>query len=214
MLGLTLEEEDGGLLCLKDVAWGTPSAQLKRWQSRLQHGYLREIDRKSVWQICDVKDAVQAARANRLGRLALTLTHCEVPAGITLAGIPQLSMDHLNTIRHHLAEAQQDGNERICGTVMAKWVVMRRICLNLDQLQHVSEAQAAVQSVYQQLHDEVVQKERMASQEKLTRQQLLLRKDWGDWKRSEFKQLDQYNAQGMFGEPVLQPKGASVFHFV
>lgn len=35
MLGLQLVGEDGGLLCLKDVAKGTALAQIKRWWSWL-----------------------------------------------------------------------------------------------------------------------------------------------------------------------------------
>ena len=44
---------------------------------------------------------------------------------------------------------------------------------------------------------------------KLTRGKLLKDEDWDIWQRSEFTQLDQYEAQGMFGDPVpVTDKGA------
>jgi hypothetical protein len=37
---------------------------------------------------------------------------------------------------------------------------------------------------------------------RLTRGKLIKQPDWEDWQQSEFLQLDQYEAQGMFGPPV------------
>ena len=45
---------------------------------------------------------------------------------------------------------------------------------------------------------------------KLTRSKLLKDDDWDIWQESEFSQLDQYDAQGMFGDPVpVTDKGLS-----
>ena len=44
---------------------------------------------------------------------------------------------------------------------------------------------------------------------KLTRRILLKQDDWDDWKNSEWKQLDQYEAQDTFGEPCILPRGAN-----
>jgi hypothetical protein len=49
---------------------------------------------------------------------------------------------------------------------------------------------------------------------KLTRGKLLKRDDWLDWQNSEFLQLDQYDAQGMFGDPVAAADDDAVFHSV
>jgi hypothetical protein len=32
--------------------------------------------------------------------------------------------------------------------------------------------------------------------------------DYPEWKQSQYKQLDQYETQGMFGEPMQMPTGA------
>jgi hypothetical protein len=50
---------------------------------------------------------------------------------------------------------------------------------------------------------------------KLTRGGLIKDADWNEWQTSEYTQLDQYDAQGMFGEPVYvsDNKGA-IFNLV
>ncbi len=37
---------------------------------------------------------------------------------------------------------------------------------------------------------------------KLTRGKLMKQADWSDWNKSEHLQLDQYDKQYMFGDPV------------
>jgi len=49
---------------------------------------------------------------------------------------------------------------------------------------------------------------------RLTRGKLLQQDDWSDWQESEYLQLDQYDAQGMFGDPVATAKDDAVFHLV
>ena len=48
----------------------------------------------------------------------------------------------------------------------------------------------------------------------LTRGKLLKQADWQDGQDSEFLQLDQYNVQGMFGDPVKVEKDDVVFYLV
>jgi hypothetical protein len=49
---------------------------------------------------------------------------------------------------------------------------------------------------------------------KLTRGKLLRQDGWDDWQDSEYLQLDQYDSQGMFGDPVAVDDDAAVFHLV
>ncbi len=46
---------------------------------------------------------------------------------------------------------------------------------------------------------------------KLTRGKLIKQPDWDEWLASEDLQLDQYDAQGMFGTPVEVDSDAAVF---
>jgi hypothetical protein len=49
---------------------------------------------------------------------------------------------------------------------------------------------------------------------KLTRGKLLQQDDWLDWQGLEYFQLNQYNAQGMFGDPVTSNKDNAIFHLI
>jgi hypothetical protein len=49
---------------------------------------------------------------------------------------------------------------------------------------------------------------------RLTRERLLKQKDWNEWQESEFLQLDQYEKQQMFGNPVTVDDDATVFHLI
>jgi hypothetical protein len=49
---------------------------------------------------------------------------------------------------------------------------------------------------------------------RLTRGKLLKQPDWNEWQMSKYVQLDQYDAQGMFGQPVPQVDDMAVFHSV
>jgi hypothetical protein len=49
---------------------------------------------------------------------------------------------------------------------------------------------------------------------RLTRGRLLKQVDWTDWQDSEYLQLDQYDKQTMFGDPIALDKDDAVFHLV
>jgi hypothetical protein len=49
---------------------------------------------------------------------------------------------------------------------------------------------------------------------KLTCRKLIQQVDWLDWQDSEYLQLDQYTAQGMFSDPVAMQEGNTIFHLM
>ena len=49
---------------------------------------------------------------------------------------------------------------------------------------------------------------------RLTRAFLKKQSDWMDWALSEYKQLNQYHAQSMFGDPIKRPPNANVLPLI
>jgi hypothetical protein len=49
---------------------------------------------------------------------------------------------------------------------------------------------------------------------KLTQGKLIKQQDWDEWNKSEFLQLDQYEAQGMFGKPTAAANNEAIFYLV
>ena len=54
----------------------------------------------------------------------------------------------------------------------------------------------------------------LKKRKRLTRRVLQLQADWSDWLQSEFKQLDQYKSQNMFGKPTKLPRNANLLHLL
>ena len=54
----------------------------------------------------------------------------------------------------------------------------------------------------------------LKKRKRLTRRILQLQADWNDWKEPEFKQLNQYRDQNMFGKPTKLPMGANLLHLL
>jgi hypothetical protein len=46
------------------------------------------------------------------------------------------------------------------------------------------------------------------------RRVLLQQDDWDEWEQSEWKQLDAYEKQFMFGTPILRKKDFTVFNLI
>jgi hypothetical protein len=54
----------------------------------------------------------------------------------------------------------------------------------------------------------------VANTTKLTRGILLKQSDWPEWEQAEFLQLDQYDLQHMFGDPLVVLDNSAVFNLV
>ena len=54
----------------------------------------------------------------------------------------------------------------------------------------------------------------LKKRKRLTRRILQLQADWNDWKEPEFKQLNQYRDQNMFGKPTELLIEANLIHLL
>jgi hypothetical protein len=50
--------------------------------------------------------------------------------------------------------------------------------------------------------------------QQLTQGCLILQDNWHEWNSSEYTQLDQYEAQGMFGSPIIVSSDNAMFNLV
>ena len=79
--------------------------------------------------------------------------------------------------------------------------------LYFDQLRHIRQT-------VRDLQPAATAHRAQSDAPKLTRRRLRGDPDWPAWQLAEYKQLDQYEAQGMFGEPCVPPPDAAVFNWV
>ena len=98
------------------------------------------------------------------------------------------------------------------------------VCLTFDEIRNNLSASGLPQLYFDQLRDirHINDSLRHPSQSntvipsahRLTRKSLQTQSDWTEWLASECEQLNQYDKQGMFGQPCIPPPGAAIFHWV
>ena len=182
--GLELEELDGRVF-IRDISLGTPCAKIPRWKTRLRNTCLLAINDIPITSITDAKSAISQLPTTHRGTCRLLVSSSELRDGLTNEGIPQISLDQLNP--RHFFRVPSHTNQHLPNQTLATMI-------------HMSW-DGGVKQYITRAH-------------KLTRGVLLRQSDWEEWQRSEFLQLDQYELQGMFGDPVLISNGSAVFNLV
>jgi hypothetical protein len=173
---------------IKQCKSGTPAAKLRNWRSRFCHGSIRAINGEYLDSIANVRNKVAQLRDSKAQDCQITIAHHEIAQPLTASGIPQLHFDQLHAIAHHL-HAIKYGNKYDLWDDKSTWPTVT------DETIHHAIASDQVTA-------------------KLTRCNLKQRSDWQTWKESEFKQLNSYKAQDMFGSPIRRPPKATVLPFI
>ena len=203
-LGMELDDESmTNRIILLNCKKGTPSARVPKWRSQLRGAMLAAIDGIEVTSIADVVRTLDKIKfqsstkkvSERNVRLKfITLEKVSVHPQ---KGVPQIYFDQLNVIaRHHLELAEKATVILEDDTTDDDWE---------DRIAKLSDENGGV-AITHQKSEKVV--------EKLTRKLLMKRDDWNDWKKSEAKQLNQYEQQNMFGEPEPRPTKANILNLL
>ena len=177
-------EEIDGRVFIRDISAGTPCAKIPRWKTRLRNTNLISINDSPISSIDDVKAHISTLPHTSRGLCRLIVTASELRDGLTNEGIPQVSLDQLNP-RHFFRIPSHTGHNS-----NNTLVNMIRQSWDGGVLHYLTRAN------------------------RLTRGVLLKQSDWTEWQQSEFLQLDQYDLQGMFGDPVIVSNKYAVFNLM
>ena len=190
--GMVFETADDRLI-LRDIVPRSPAAKIPAWRTRIRGAWLRKIGDVKVTSEMDVIRALKGCSATDADNCQLTFSHPEVSHGLTDAGIPQVNLDQLNP-RHMLRPTFCSAT--MVGSLNGTFVPDRPH----NGLISVSESGGVLNYRSRAM--------------KLTRGKLLRGNEWEAWHSSEWKQLDQYDAQGMFGDPVRLVTKDTTFRLV
>ena len=158
---------------------------IPRWRTRIKGAWLIKVGPHTVSTIIDVQDAFASLSLGGSTHVILLFSHPLLRQDISHDGLPIVSS----------APFTQDVHDQLNN----RWDFT-------SAAEHLRTARH-----YEHVFDgDVVNCVTKAM--KLTRGKLLQQSDWGDWQDSEFLQLNQYNSQGMFGDPVATNDGDAIFH--
>jgi len=172
--GLCLAHSNGRLF-LGGMTPGTPAAKIPRWRSRLKGAWLIKIGHHTVTSIAQAHEAFAQLIADGTSNVTLLFSHPEIRQDISHDGLPFVSSAPFTQPIH------DQMNHRWDFSTIADYLRKAppyTIADSGDVLNYTTRAM------------------------RLTRGKLLQQDDWTNWQRSEYLQLDQYDAQGMFGTPV------------
>jgi hypothetical protein len=169
------------------MAPGTPSARIPRWRTQLRGAWLIAIDGTNISTLTDAQSIFRClSNANSRG-CTLLFSHPEITPDISLSGLPIMSKNDFSQLTHDQLNNRVNLLEDGL-RILRMWSY--DIVESGDVCQYITRVM------------------------RLTRGKLIQQDGWCDWQASEFLQLDQYNAQGMFGEPVQVDKDDAVFFLV
>jgi len=184
--GLCLAHLDNRLF-LGCMTPGTPGAKIPHWRSRLKGAWLIKEGDKLVSSIADAQNAFTMANDSGSSFVKLLFTHPKIRQDISHDGLPIVSSAPFSQQVHDQINKHWDFS------TVADYLRKAppyQIVGDGDVLKYVTRVM------------------------KLTRGKLLQQDDWTDWQASEYLQLDQYDAQGMFGTPVATTEENAILHLV
>ena len=177
-MNITPDNDDPTRLYLTNCAPSTPMSTVPKWRSRLRGAHIQNINNIPVHSIADVKSIIQEQR--QLRRVNVTIQFAK-PLAPAMAdhGIPQLHLDQLNVIAHHLDAIKQDRT--------TSWPGLPTDMPPLDE----DDIIAAIFKGF--------------AIPRMTRRTVMSGPDAAKWRKTEWTQLSKYLNQGMFGEPCSRP---------
>ena len=207
-LGLILTMcPEHGLPKLKDIQKSTPAARIKKWKSQLRGSYVTSINGTHVDSIAGIKDEIRKHRdgPDASDEILIGFDTIEKQAMQPQMGIPQVYQDQMNMIGKHLWEIQNDPDwsERVNNAVP----VMEALNRNDTIFNKNDQARMAHAGMPIYINAAKMTK-------KLTRKRLKAQKDWHEWQKSEWKQLDAYRDQDMFEPPEPRPRGVNLLNML
>ena len=183
---------------LLSCAKGEPAGKIKKWRTNLRGSYILAVNGVDVKTISDVERQIKASINSPV---SITFGTMDKISMHPQDGVPQLYFDQLHKIGEHLFQLKHDPQWSI------EYSDTRDNHTREDYSTYLSNRANVCRK------NSILFKNRRRSN-KLTRSKLRKRNDWEAWKRSEHKQLDQYESQAMFGTPCPRPPNANTLPFL
>jgi hypothetical protein len=166
----------------------TPGARIARWRTRLQGAWLLSVNRTPVTTLSDVQQMFYDLSLWQVAKCILLFAHPKISHGLSNKGKPLLRRNQISQLNINQL------NDR--------WTPKPTLTPVLPKAPNYN---IVIDGDVRNVVTKVI---------KLTRGKLMKQDDWTEWNKSEHLQLDQYDKQFMFGEPVIAENDSAIFHLV
>jgi dUTP pyrophosphatase len=197
MLGLILDH-DGHHMILKGMAHSTPGHRIPRHKSTLLNATpMRVVNSdpsldQNLTTRADLEESIHQHRDSHIKTMTITFGTINPVALHPQTGNPQIHQDQLNAVQKVLLnikhQCQREEEPRHPPTPCSTVATLPTPSANTDTNPELSQT--------------------------FTLKQLKQRSDWQEWRASQFKELQQYADQDMFGAPEPLPTGANALHLL
>ena len=181
---------------------GTAAAKISNWAKRLKHNILLEVDGTPVKSIQQAQEILH--NKSRGTTVQLTIGVMDKVPMHDDSGIPMLYFDQLHVISQHLQHIKNNDMEERLQPPNKQSYPSSKLAKAIKRLD--------IPGMIAALHG-ILPKNKMKSK-RLTRKKLQNSQQWDKWKSAEWKQLDQYWDQKMFGKPCPLPPNANVLNLL
>jgi hypothetical protein len=156
--------------------------------TRLQGAWLLSVNGTPVQTLADVHKAFSDLSLSQLASCSLLFAHPEISYGILNKGLPILCWDQIYQLNINQLNNRWDPK-----------------CHATPNLPRAPMYDTVTDSNVLNVVTKVM---------KLTRGKLMKQDDWTEWNELEYLQLDKYDKQYMFGNPVPAEDSTAIFHLV
>ena len=182
---------------------GTATSKINNWTKRLKNSALLEVNGTPVKSVIQATNLLKDKPRNTPMSIKIGLQ--EKLAMHDDTGTPMLYFDQLHAISAHLQQIQHDRHQdTYMNQPKPSSTTSQRLARAIKSLN--------VKAVVAVLHG-ILPKNQVKSK-RLTRKKLQSSAKWDTWKEAEWKQLNQYWGQKMFGNPCPLPPNANVLNLL
>ena len=191
-------------LVIKFVHPGTSPRNIKRWIHRIKNSHLLKINDHNVSTVEEANKIFKDIISQNNKFFRITVSNDQRHSMHHEQGLPMMYFDQLATISKHLQNIKHETINNTDPTISKIDDSPNQTKKYFLKMLHAVATQGTLRAA------KAILPKNKRSSTKLTRRKLKKLPEWNDWLKSEFKQLDQYHEQKMFGEPCPLPSGANV----
>lgn len=197
--GLVLEQDGKDRVKICTVKAGTPCAKITKWRSTLRNSHLLNVNNTPITTVEQAHKVLAAVDPHKEIIIKVG-TRDKVP-NHPQTGLPTLYADQLQVLGEHLQELKSNSYYDPDNNGHDEYI--QKYGSIFDEEPEIAAPRIAT---LKPLLPKNKQKKNKLTRRKL---KLLPEEEWKIWQQSEYKQMDQYEKQQMYGEPCKLPPGAN-----